>query len=209
MNGPGRCSLTWTTDVDVRHRQQMQKIDECRKQLVGPHGDPTMSTRPIDVMLARRVYWIVEAISPNGRKVTRQQPMTWEHHSAADWFLLLYRYRNGGGRPKGTLDDRSYAGGTQENERRDIEWFALLATADMTAPSMSMLVNLLVFLVFPRWLITEIETGVTDIAARTTMLLTLNQLKDIWLKFGDLSDDRLRAMSVQGRAQIVAATPPS
>lgn len=171
---------------DVVRKQELAKLNALRSAIVGD-GDPTMASCPVDVMTARGM-------------------LSWEHQSACEWFLRLYRYRNNASMPRGTLDDRIYhSDDRKENERRDIEWFALLARCGISARDMETIVNLVVFQVFPQWLVRVISgqaAASLDAADRSRVIASLTRIKDVWLEFGRCSDDRLRAMSAQGRAQL-------
>lgn len=154
-----------------------------------------------------------------------------EHAQACEWFLRLYRYRNGSGTIKGTLDDGLVEfPSVGERERRDLEWFALLDSRGFSSDDMATVVNIVVFGRFPRWLIHVIEQGCSlrhddasgwevafagdaqlraaldrTKAERARDVAVLDRLRDVWVSIGRVGDDRLRQMSRQGRAQLERA----
>lgn len=184
-----------------------------RQAMVGEGADAVLSTCPVDVMAARGI-------------------ISNDHAHACKWFLRLYRYRNGSGTIKGTLDDGAVdIPSSGERERRDIEWFALLDSRGFSADDMATVVNVVVFGGYPRWLGDVIESGSSlrydgktgwDVgfagdaqmraaldrtaAERRRDVAVLDRLRDVWLAIGRVSDDRLRQMSRQGRAQLERAS---
>ena len=180
-----------------------------RQAIVGDGADSVQSTCPIDAMIARGI-------------------ISTEHAQACEWFLRLYRYRNGSGSVKGTLDDGTVEiPSVGERERRDLEWFALLDSRGFSSEDMANVVNLVVFSRYPLWLQNVIENGCSlrysddagwnvtfasdaqrqaaidrTMAERKRDVALLDRLRDVWVSIGRVSDDRLRQMSRQGRAQL-------
>ena len=169
--------------ADPQRREALKKQEnavtaEWRRQIVGEGADPKLATCPIDIMFARR---LIEA----------------EHRGAAKWFAKLYRYRNGSPRTTGTLDgNRMGKSVTYENERWDLEWFALAERRGIT----ECLVNLIVFEQLPKWLKDFVDSGVRP--GRNDEIDGLERLRIAWLEVGKASDESLYAMSRQGRAMI-------
>ncbi len=188
----------------------MSALAAARRQaIVGDGADSVQSTCPIDAMIARGI-------------------ISTEHAQACEWFLRLYRYRNGSGSVKGALDDGTVEiPSVGERERRDLEWFAILDSRGFSSEDMANVVNLVVFSRYPLWLQHVIENGCSlrysddagwnvtfasdaqrqaaidrTMAERKRDVGVLDRLRDVWVSIGRVSDDRLRQMSRQGRAQL-------
>ena len=161
-------------------RKQEDAITQARRiAIVGEKADPVLSTRPIDIMFARKV-------------------ITQENLQAADWYLRLYRYRHGAcQRLKSTLDD-SRGGNPFESPRMDAEYWVLNNNKELTNHVLTSIQDVIVFETSPRWLAVLVCSG-GKIDNKSEMqkrqfVADLGILTRIWSDCGRKSDEDIIAL---------------
>lgn len=158
---------------DPRISQERLMMDMRRRVIVGDGADLVLSSCPLDVMYARRVCG-------NGVEFSH------DHKAAGEWFLRLYRYRQGRCTVKGCLDI-SYGGRSagRDDPNRDAEYWALVTDRRLQPWQLSMLADAIVFHITPRWLAGIIAgTSRGTPAEQVEFMAGLDVLRQMWLEFG-------------------------
>lgn len=187
-NSTGRVSAITCESI----RKQEDAIAQARRQaIVGEKADPVLSTRPIDIMFARKV-------------------ITQENLQAADWYLRLDRYRYGAcHRLKSALDD-SRGGTPFESPRMDAEYWVLNNNPSLTNQVLASIQDVIVFETSPRWLAVLVCSG-GKLDSKSEMqkrdfVKDIGILTRIWLDCGRKSDDDIIALRNSLMAQRAASS---
>lgn len=175
-------------EADPRSQQERALLDVRRRMIVGDNADPVLSSCPLDIMWARRIRGAGDLV------------FGYEHHMAGEWFLRLYRYRNGGCKLKGCLDisQRASSDTNPDNPHRDAEYKALTSDPRLPSESIDMLADVIVFGFMPPWLnaiIFGASVGIPEGQAR--FMAALDVLRDIWIECGSQSTETLLALYEQ------------
>jgi hypothetical protein len=145
------------------------QIQARRRRLVGPDGDPVLSTSPIDIMAARRL-------------------IDQDTYSAALWFRATARTLFGRPHFRDSLDNSSAVEPTHAAMRWSEIRYSFLAEC-LEAPDRGELLDLLHFQILPHWLIRTINNGTAlragDLDARARQLRALARLADVWKSWRD------------------------
>jgi hypothetical protein len=169
---------------DPREIQERVMQNCLRRMIVGDNADIVLSTCPLDIMKAR-------AIEGPGGVIFDD-----ERHKAGEWFLRLYRYRNGGCKLRGALDSAGHGDDTNiDNPHRDAEYLALMTDHRMANGVANLLADVIVFGNMPRWLSDIIlHAGHAEHTPEQMEFMTaMTALKTIWLEFGSQSTAQLRS----------------
>ena len=180
---------------DPRQAQERAMYDARRRAIVGDGADPILAGYPLGVMYARRI---------RGPGTIRFGE---DHKASAEWFIHLYRYRNGPCTPKGTLDIGVH-GGAAEYPKRDAEFRALMS--DRRMRNVQVLVCPLVHDIFPRWLLEIVAANQEPLAIardQAVFMATIDVLREIWVEFGGKSEQALRDKAPAADVPSVIRTP--
>ena len=165
--------LVETALSDPRRAQERTLHNVRRQAIVGDGADPVHASSPLGVMYARKVRGAFPLVFVD------------DHKAAAEWFIRLYKYRNGRCTPKGTLDIGVRGGSAVEQPKRDAQFRALMC--DRRMRNVQLLVCPLVYDIFPRWLEQIIDARREPAVISTEQaefMAVLDALRLVWVEFG-------------------------